>query len=220
MSTPLITNMAAGLLSLCLALPIVYLAMTRTTSTTHLALAPLLSRLSKFIDSINAVVGTVASWLTLLMVLVQTIVVVQRYVFGVNYIWMQESITYMHGILFMLAAGYTLLHNGHVRVDIFYREASAKRKALTDLVGTYLFLIPVLWVIWVAAFPYVELSWTMREGSTETSGIQAVYLLKAVILAFVVLLMLQAYSLAIRSALTLADSNGDGTSSAEAAAKL
>jgi|GEM_PF-184673 len=220
MNTPLIINLATGVLFLCLALPLVYLAMTRSAGSTQHALAPLLNRMSDVIDRVNAFVGTVASWLTLLMVLVQTVVVIQRYVFGVNYIWMQESITYMHGILFMVAAGYTLLHNGHVRVDIFYRDASPKRKALTDLVGTYLFLIPVLCVVWVAAFPYVELSWTMREGSTETSGIQAVYLLKAVILAFVALLMLQAYSLAIRSALTLADRNGDTSSTAEAAPKV
>lgn len=220
MTTPLITNLAAGILFLCLALPVAYLLMARTSDNAHATLAPLLRRVSSFIDGVNGLVGTAASWLTLLMVLVQAIVVIQRYVFGVNYIWMQESITYMHGILFMVAAGYTLLNNGHVRVDIFYREAPPKRKALTDLIGTYLFLIPVLCVIWVAAYPYVELSWIMKEGSTETSGIQAVYLLKAVILAFVVLLMLQAYSLAIRSALTLGSRDNDPAPGAATAPKV
>ena len=208
MNTSLIINLGISALAVCLALPLVYLAMRRGLANSASILAVVLHALANLIDRLNGTVGRMVSWFTLFMVLVQTIVVIQRYVFGVNYIWMQESITYMHGMLFMLAAGYTLLNNGHVRVDIFYREATPKRKALTDLAGTYLFLLPVLSVIWVAAYPYVEIAWLMREGSAETSGIQAVYLLKAVILAFVALLMLQAYSLAIRSALTLADQDG------------
>ena len=220
MNTTLIINLASGILLLCLALPIVYLASTHVLGNTLSPLAAILDKVSKIVDGINNTVGRAVSWLTLIMVLVQTIVVVQRYVFGINYIWMQESITYMHGILFMLAAGYTLLNNSHVRVDIFYREAAPKRKALTDLVGTYLFLMPVLSVIWIAAYPYVEIAWIMREGSTETSGIQAVYLLKAVILAFVVLLMLQAYSLAIRSALTLTDHVSQEPHAPQAAPKV
>ena len=69
------------------------------------------------------------------MVLVQFALVLMRYVFGVGNVLIQESMWYMHGTLFMAAAGYTLLQDGHVRVDIFYREASARRKALVDLFG-------------------------------------------------------------------------------------
>ena len=156
------------------------------------------------IDALNENIGKAVAWLALLMVIVQFIVVIMRYVFGIGSIFMQESIIYLHAIVFMLGAGYTLLHNGHVRVDIFYREASPRRKAVVDILGVAIFLIPVLALIWWGSWPYVANSWRVFEGSRETSGIQAVFLLKTVILVFVVLVVLQGISLAIRSLLILA----------------
>ncbi|WP_422363364.1 TRAP transporter small permease subunit [Pyruvatibacter mobilis] len=158
-----------------------------------------MTRLTGFIDGLNERLGRVVSWLALLMVVVQFIVVIQRYVFGIGSIWMQESIVYMHGMLFMLAAGYTLLHNGHVRVDVFYREATPRRKALTDLFGSLFFLLPMCAAIIWLAWPYVSSSWSILEGSKETSGIHGVYLLKSVIIAFAVLVALQGVSLALHS---------------------
>lgn len=158
-----------------------------------------MTRLIALIDGLNERIGRAVSWLALIMVAVQFIVVVQRYVFGIGSIWMQESIVYMHGFLFMLAAGYTLLHNGHVRVDVFYREAAPSRKALTDLFGTLFFLLPMcVAVIWLA-WPYVSNSWAILEGSKETSGIHGVYLLKTAIIIFAVLVALQGISLAAHS---------------------
>ena len=156
------------------------------------------------IDALNENIGKAVAWLALLMVIVQFIVVIMRYVFGIGSIFMQESIIYLHATVFMLGAGYTLLHNGHVRVDIFYREASPRRKAVVDLLGVAIFLIPVCALIWWGSWPYVANSWRVFEGSRETSGIQAVFLLKTVILVFVVLVVLQGISLAIRSLLILA----------------
>ena len=156
------------------------------------------------IDALNENIGKAVAWLALLMVIVQFIVVIMRYVFGIGSIFMQESIIYLHATVFMLGAGYTLLHNGHVRVDIFYREASPRRKAVVDIVGVAIFLIPVCALIWWGSWPYVANSWRVFEGSRETSGIQAVFLLKTVILVFVVLVVLQGISLAIRSLLILA----------------
>lgn len=158
-----------------------------------------LTRLAGWIDTLNEHVGRVVSLLALLMVLVQFIVVLQRYVFGIGSIWMQESIVYMHGFLFMLVAGYTLLHNGHVRVDVFYRTMSPRAKAWVDLLGTIFLIWPLCYLIFTVSLPYVEASWAVREGSRETSGIQGVYILKSVILAFVVLLALQSLSLLIHA---------------------
>jgi TRAP-type mannitol/chloroaromatic compound transport system permease small subunit len=163
-----------------------------------------LARLAAAIDATNERIGRAVSWLALFMVLAQFIVVVMRYVFGIGSVWAQESIVYMHGTLFMLAAGYTLLHNAHVRVDVFYRTASPARKAWTDLIGTLVLLWPVCYLIFSVAFPYVEASWSYREGSRETSGIQGVYLLKSVILVFVVLLALQGLSTVIHALRILA----------------
>lgn len=153
-----------------------------------------------FIDALNNRIGRGVAWLALVMVIVQFIIVVQRYVFGIGSIWMQESIVYMHGALFMLAAGYTLLHNGHVRVDIFYREASPRRKAMTDMFGSLFFLLPMcVTIIWLA-WPYVSNSWAIFEGSKETSGIHGVYLLKSIIILFAGLVALQGLSLVYHSA--------------------
>lgn len=163
-----------------------------------------LARLATAIDTLNERVGRAVAWLALAMVLAQFVVVLMRYVFGIGSVWAQESIIYMHGTLFMLAAGYTLLHNGHVRVDIFYRTASPAYKARVDLLGTLLLLWPVCFLIFYVAFPYVESSWRVREGSRETSGIQGVYLLKSVILVYVVLLALQGLSTVIHSLRVLA----------------
>ncbi len=152
----------------------------------------------------NEAVGVVVSWAALMMVLVQFVVVVMRYVFGIGSIFMQEMIVYLHAVLFMIAAGYTLLHNGHVRVDIFYSTATAKRKAVTDIAGVALFLLPICVFTWWVSWPYVASAWAVREGSPEGSGIQAVYLLKTVILGFALLVSVQGISLAIRSVLVLA----------------
>jgi TRAP-type mannitol/chloroaromatic compound transport system permease small subunit len=161
-------------------------------------------RTADLIDYTNDRVGRTVAWLALFMVLVQFALVLMRYVFGIGSIMTQESVTYAHGALFMIGAGYTLLVGGHVRVDVFYREASPRRKAIVDLCGVVFLLIPVCLLIWRYSLPYVLSSWAVLEGSRETSGIQGVYLLKTCILIFVVLMILQGISLAFRSALVLA----------------
>lgn len=160
---------------------------------------------AKAIDSLNQRLGSWIAWLALIMVLVQFVVVLMRYVFGMGSIAMQESVVYMHGILFMVGAGYTLLHDGHVRVDIFYREASPKHKAKVDIFGVVAFLLPVCLLLWVYSWPYVANAWRVYEGSKETSGIQAVFLLKTIVLVFCVLVALQGISMLIHSLAVLLD---------------
>ena len=163
-----------------------------------------LAAVSRAIDRFSEYIGRGAAWFALTMVLLQFVVVVMRYVFGLGSILMQEGVIYLHAALFLCGARYTLMHDGHVRVDIFYRGASPKRKALVDLLGTLLFLFPVCVAIAWASFPYVEQSWGALESSKETSGIPAVFALKSLILVFAALMALQGVSLALRSILTLA----------------
>lgn len=154
-------------------------------------------------EAITRKTGRAVMWLLLIMALLQFAVVVLRYVFGLNYIFMQESITYMHGAVFLLAGGYALLTDDHVRVDIFYREATPRRKALIDLAGTYLLLIPVcMLLLWTAA-PYVGRSWAVGEGSNEASGIQALFILKSFIPAFSILMMMAGFVIAARASALL-----------------
>ncbi|MEP0518904.1 MAG: TRAP transporter small permease subunit [Hyphomicrobiales bacterium] len=159
--------------------------------------------LADLIDRINKSVGRTVMWFALLLVLIQFVVVLMRYVFGVGSIFAQESIVYLHGFLFMLGAAYTLLTDGHVRVDIFYREARPRKKAMLNLFGSLVLLLPVCVVIFWTSFPYVSASWAALEGSPETTGIQARYLQKTAILGFAVLMALQGVSMAIRSLLAL-----------------
>jgi len=163
----------------------------------------LIFRITQAIDAVNNVVGKSAAWLAVAMVLVQFVIVMLRYVFGFSFIWMQESVVYFHAALFMLGASYTLLHDGHVRVDIFYHTASAKKQAMVDLLGSLFFLLPVCGLILVVSWPYVAQSWSMWEGSQETSGIQAVYLRKSLLIAFAGLMALQGVALLLTSLLTL-----------------
>lgn len=180
----------------------------RIKSRAHLAhretqIVQALHSVARSVDRVNDLIGRAVAWLTLAMVLIQFAVVVLRYVFGLGFIWMQESILYMHGIVFLVGAGYTLLKDGHVRVDIFYREARPNRKALVDLLGVIFLLAPFCILVWTVALPYVQNSWAVFEGSKETSGIQGVYLLKTTILVFTVLVGLQGVAVAFKSILVL-----------------
>jgi TRAP-type mannitol/chloroaromatic compound transport system permease small subunit len=171
--------------------------------------------LYRLIDGFNDRLGRFVAWFTLGMVLIQFVLVVMRYVFSagdflfLSALWWQESVVYLHGALIMGAAGYTFLHNGHVRVDIFYRTASPRSQDWTDLVGSLVFLLPVCWLIWWSAWPNVALSWRNFEGSTETSGIPLKYLLKSTVLVLAVVLALQAISTALKAALRLMDHEVD-----------
>ena len=130
-------------------------------------------------------------------------VVVLRYAFQLGWIAMQESILYLHASLFLLGAAYTLKHDAHVRVDIFYRGFSARGKALVDLFGALFLLLPVcsflLWISW----DYMATAWALREGSRETGGLPYVYLLKTLIPLSAALLILQGISQALTSLATL-----------------
>ncbi len=151
------------------------------------------------IDRFNAAIGRGAAWLSLFVVVVQFAVVVLRYVFGLGSVRLSESIIYAHAGLFMLAAAWTLQAGGHVRVDVFYAEASPRVRALVDLCGSFLLLLPFMAVLVWFALPYVSRSWTILEASRETSGLPAVFLLKTLIPAFALLMALQGVSQAIKA---------------------
>ncbi len=159
-----------------------------------------LQLIARAIDTMNERIGRTVAWLALLMVLTQFVVVVMRYVFGIGSVVMQESIVYMHATLFLVVAGYTQLHNGHGRSDIFYADATAKQRALVDIFGVFVFLLPMCALIGWTAWPYVVSAWAVHEGSPEGGlGIPGVYLLKSTMLVFVVLVALQGLSLAVHS---------------------
>lgn len=165
--------------------------------------AALVAQVSLLVEGAVRFVGRTSIVLILVMAAIQFTAVILRYVFGINSIAIQESVTYLHGAVFLLAGGYALLTDDHVRVDIFYRDASPRKKALVDLAGTYLFLLPFCFVALWAAAPYVGNSWAVREGSVEQSGIKGVYLLKTLIPIYLTLLALAGFVTAARAAAVL-----------------
>ncbi|AGA89473.1 TRAP-type mannitol/chloroaromatic compound transport system, small permease component [Thioflavicoccus mobilis 8321] len=156
------------------------------------------------LERVNDLVGRTIAWLSVAIVIVTFLVVVLRYAFDLGWIAMQESVTYMHALLFMLGIGYALRHGGHVRVDIFYQRLAARGRAWIDLLGTLLLLFPLcLFIAWMG-WDYVAASWAVAEGSREAGGLPGVYLLKTLILLMPALVMVQGLAMALRNALFLA----------------
>lgn len=170
----------------------------------------MLKKLIGAIDVINQTISHCVAWLTAAMVIIMFTIVVLRYGFNLGSIALQESITYMHGLVFMLAIAHTLKTNGHVRVDILYQRWGPKGQALVNLIGSLLLLLPVCAFIAYISWDYVSTSWSYYEGSREAGGIDGVFLLKSLIPFMATLLFLQGLSEAMKAicVLTEKDSNG------------
>ena len=150
-------------------------------------------------------IGEAVAWLTFLMAVVTCLVALLRYGFALGWIWLQETITWMHAAVFLLAAGYTLARDEHVRVDIFYREMSPRRKALVDLSGCLVFLLPLSAGLVLGSLEYVETSWRIQEVSREAGGLIYPFpsLLKTLLPLTGVLVGLQALVICVRSSALL-----------------
>lgn len=144
------------------------------------------------INKLNAGIGKSAAWLALAMVVLEFVVVLLRYAFDWGSIALQEGVIYMHASLFMATAAWVLQTDGHVRVDIFYREMSVRNKARVNLVGAVVLLLPTSTFLLYISWDYVAVSWGMLEGSRETGGLNAVFLLKSLMPLSAAMLMLQA----------------------------
>ncbi len=162
-----------------------------------------MEKLSLLIDGLSNRLGQLFSWLTLTMVIVMATIVVLRYVFQIGSIALQESVIYINALIFTFGVGYTLKEQGHVRVDIFYSRLSHRQRAWVDLCGTLLLLVPsAVFIIWVS-WDYVSISWQIREGSAESSGLPYVYLIKSAILILPGLLLLQGISEILKTVITI-----------------
>lgn len=160
---------------------------------------PLIKRL----ETIAELTGRFLAWFTLFIVVITFLVVVLRYGFDIGSIALQESITYFHAFVFMLGAAYTLKHDGHVRVDIFYRNMTATKKAWIDFLGTLLLLFPVCLFILISSWDYVFTSWSLLEESGEAGGLAYVYILKTTLLLMPLLLMFQGLVIILKNLLTI-----------------
>ena len=158
-----------------------------------------LNALADRIDRLTTAVGRAVAWLALAVVLLEFALVVARYVFSLGSIWATEAVIYAHATLFMLAAAWTLKAGSHVRVDVFYADASPRAKAIIDLAGSVLLLLPFTLVLVWLGVPYAARSWAILERSQEASGLPLVFVLKTLIPLFAVMMALQGFAQAIRA---------------------
>nr|WP_136252616.1 TRAP transporter small permease subunit [Ningiella ruwaisensis] len=162
-----------------------------------------IAKLSKGIDAINTALGQFVAYATFLMAIIMFAIVVLRYGFNLGWIAMQESVTYLHAAVFLLGSAFTYQQNAHVRVDVFYRQFSERKKAWVNLIGSLIFMLPVSLYIGIICFEYVIDSWALLEGSREPGGLPFVYVLKSFLLVFATSMVLQALSDIAKQALSL-----------------
>jgi TRAP-type mannitol/chloroaromatic compound transport system permease small subunit len=158
----------------------------------------------RVICGFNAVMGVIFSFFSLGIVLVCFAVVVMRYVFQVGSVPMQDLYVWLNGMMFTGIAGYTLMRDGHVRVDILYRTARVRTKAIIDMIGVVVFLAPFLCVVVIWGLPYVTRSWGLREGSSNFGGMPGLFVLKSFLLVFAAVLGVQAVAMFLRGVLVVA----------------
>lgn len=159
----------------------------------------LFDSLPRLIDFFHQRLCALVSWFTLFMVLLTLLIVVLRYGFNLGWIAMQESVMYLHAVVFLLGCAHTLRVNEHVRVDVFYRRFSQQRKALIDLLGSVLLLLPVNVFVLLVSWQYVLSSWQVFEASPEAGGLPLVFALKSLILLFAFTMCLQGLAEALRN---------------------
>ncbi len=154
------------------------------------------------IDRFSNATGKLVAWLTLAMVVVMFVIVVMRYVFGAGLIWLQESVIWMHATVFMVGAAYTLMHDEHVRVDVFYGGMREQGRAWVDTLGVLFFLLPLCGFLALKSFDFAATSWSMHEASRESGGLPypVLPIVKSVLVIMPVAVGLQGLSLLLRSA--------------------
>ena len=158
---------------------------------------------ARIASGVNWYIGQVFSWLAVAIVAVCFTVVVQRYVFSVSYLWLQDLYVWLNGAMFTAVAGFAFLRNDHVRLDIFYARASLRTKAIVDLACTLVFLFPFSYVVVAWGWTFVARSWRFGEGSANIGGLPGLFVLKSFIIAFAVLIALEGLAIALRSVLVL-----------------
>ncbi len=144
------------------------------------------SLIRHFLDAIALLCGR----LLLALVAIEFAIVLFRYAFSANYLWLQELSIYLHAAIFMCGGAATLLHNRHVRIDLLSALLGPVANRRIELLGIWMFLIPTMLVILWYCAPYVAQSWSVLEGSTELSGLPGLFLLKSLIPVFAVLMLL------------------------------
>jgi TRAP-type mannitol/chloroaromatic compound transport system, small permease component len=142
--------------------------------------------IEKMINSFGKFISLMIPIMTILMI----VIIVARYFFGIGLTSLQELVLYIHALIFLGCAGYVHYKDEHVRVDIFYRESSDLYKKNINYFLSLVFLIPVCFIIGYYSIELIEMSWRIKEVSTEAGGLNYVYLQKTLVILFPMTLLL------------------------------
>lgn len=151
----------------------------------------MINKLVSLAETVSVYTGKCVAWLTLAMMLLTCLIVLLRYGFNIGSIALQESVLYLHALVFMMGAAYTFKDDGHVRVDVFYRNFSVRKKAWVNIIGGVFFLLPVTLYTGYLSMEYVGASWRVLETSQEPGGLPFIYLLKTLIPLMMISLIIQ-----------------------------
>lgn len=158
----------------------------------------LLYQIETRLDHFSEATGRIVAWATLGLVLVSFSIVIARS-FKLNTALFDDVALYLHSTAFMCGIAYTLKHDAHVRIDIFYQKFSTYTQAWVTLLGTLVLLLPLCAFVFLNSFEYVVKSWEIVEGSRNTGGLPLLFVLKSLLLLMPILLALQGVAVVLRS---------------------
>lgn len=162
-----------------------------------------MKKIIDLIDQLAEKTGGAVSWLVALLTVVTVYDVIARYVFRAGSVALQEMEWHIFALIFLLSAGYTLKKDGHVRVDLFYSKLSKRGKAIVDIAGTILLLLPFSILVIYTSSKFTITSFNMGEGSGDPGGLPARYILKGSIVLGFALLLLQGIAEILRNSMVL-----------------
>ena len=142
--------------------------------------------MEKIINFIGKFISLMIPAIALLMI----VIIIARYFLGIGLTGIQELVMYMHALIFLGCAGYVQYKDEHVRVDIFYREASNSYKAKINFFLSLLFLLPLCFVVGYYSIELIYMAWKIKEVSTEAGGLGFVYIQKTLIVLFPITLLI------------------------------
>jgi TRAP-type mannitol/chloroaromatic compound transport system permease small subunit len=160
-------------------------------------------QVAEWISSLNERVGRAVSGFNVLLVVLICIDVAVRYVFKQSSAAFYELEWHVFSVIFLIGAGWTLRHDQHVRVDIFYAKARPRLQALLDIIGILVLLMPFSLTLIVTAFPYTLVAFQTAEASPDTGGLPYRWIIKSAIVIGAGLLMLQGVAMLFEKALLL-----------------
>ena len=165
----------------------------------------ILKKICRIIDTANEWTGRAVAWLILVMVLIIVYDISMRYFFRISSGTLEELEWHLFSLLFLFGAAYTLKHDAHVRVDIFYhsRWMNERRRALIDMLGALFMLMPFCIVVIAYSWTFVSRSYAMGEGSPDAGGLPHRFLLWAAIPVGFTLLVMQGVSQMLHALLVL-----------------